>query len=74
MNMPQRARQHLRERGVWYAIGFATSMVVVLPGFYDELGRSWAFVMATLTVGVMGVVACFIILVLWMLVETRSGD
>jgi hypothetical protein len=59
--------EHLRERGVWYAVGFAIYLLIVVPGIHRGLGWSLGFLWAMLTVFGIGVASCAVVFGLWML-------
>lgn len=65
-------KEHLRERGIWYPIGVAIGLALILPGLYGELGWSLGFVLATMTVIGIGIGACLAVFTLWMVLARAS--
>ena len=59
-------KEHLKERGIWYPIGLAVFLALVLPRFYGDLGWSVGFALATITAIGVGIGACVVVFALWM--------
>jgi hypothetical protein len=54
-------KKHLSERGIWYPIGVAIALTLILPGLYGELGWSIGFALAAVTMIGIGVGACVLV-------------
>jgi|GEM_PF-6109467 len=65
-SLRERARAHLRERGIWYPIGEAIVLAITVPGLHGELGWSLAFFLSTLTMIGIGVIASLIIFAMFL--------
>ncbi len=61
-----RAREHIRERGIWYPVGEAIVLVITLPEIYGEAGWSLVFFLSALTVIGIGVLCALFIFATFM--------
>jgi hypothetical protein len=67
-------KEHLRERGVGYIIGFVLFLALVIPGLHDGLGSSRAFALAVASVVAVGIGGAAVVFGLWVLLARRGDD
>jgi hypothetical protein len=67
-------KEHLKERGIWYPIGVAISLALILPGLHGELGWSLGFALAAITMVCVAFGACLVVFAGLMLVGRASEN
>lgn len=70
--MKARARTHLRERGIWYLVGYGGAMLFIGSAVLRDAGSVTRALLPLAVLTLCGIVGSAIVFVMWILVQTMQ--